>query len=86
MPVFFVAAAVSMGAVMERPKASRCSRKTSWLDAPVLGNVVVTTVVMYWTAFLYHFLLASEISMLGTSMPLVMEVAKKAASIRCSSG
>jgi len=22
--------------------------------------------VMYWTAFVYHFLLASEISMLGT--------------------
>jgi hypothetical protein len=28
------------------------------------------------TAFVYHFLLASEISMLGTSMPLVMEFAK----------
>jgi di/tricarboxylate transporter len=33
-------------------------------------------VVMYWTAFVYHFLLASEISMLGTSIPLVMEFAK----------
>jgi hypothetical protein len=31
---------------------------------------------MYWTAFVYHFLLASEISMLGTSIPLVMEFAK----------
>jgi di/tricarboxylate transporter len=31
---------------------------------------------MYWTAFVYHFLLASEISMLGTSIPLVMEIAK----------
>jgi di/tricarboxylate transporter len=31
---------------------------------------------MYWTAFDYHFLLASEISMLGTSIPLVMELAK----------
>jgi di/tricarboxylate transporter len=27
-------------------------------------------------AFLYHFLLASEISMLGTSIPLVMDYAK----------
>ena len=41
---------------------------------------------MYWTAFLYHFLLASEISMLGTSIPLVMEFAKSARhAIRCSS-
>jgi di/tricarboxylate transporter len=31
---------------------------------------------MYWGGFVYHFLLASEISMLGTSMPLVMEFAK----------
>ena len=31
---------------------------------------------MYWAAFVYHFLLASEISMLGTSIPLVMEFAK----------
>ena len=43
---------------------------------PFLTNIVSTTVVMYWTAFLYHFLLASEISMLGTSIPLVMELAK----------
>jgi solute carrier family 13 (sodium-dependent dicarboxylate transporter), member 2/3/5 len=31
---------------------------------------------MYWTAFLDHFLLASEISMLGTSIPLVTDLAK----------
>src|ERR1700751_5186343 len=38
--------------------------------------IFTTTIVMYWTAFVYHFLLASEISMLGTSIPLVMEFAK----------
>ena len=43
---------------------------------PLLGHIVVTTAVMYWTAFLYHFLLASEISMLATSVPLIMELAK----------
>ena len=32
---------------------------------------------MYWTAFIYHFFLASEISMLGTSLPLVMTFAKE---------
>jgi hypothetical protein len=43
---------------------------------PFMTNILTTTIVMYWTAFVYHFLLASEISMLGTSIPLVMEFAK----------
>jgi di/tricarboxylate transporter len=47
----------------------------AWMQ-PFLGNIVLTTIVMYWTAFAYHFLLASEISMLGTSIPLIMEFAK----------
>jgi di/tricarboxylate transporter len=47
----------------------------AWM-APHMTSIFTTTVVMYWTAFLYHFLLASEISMLGTSIPLVMEFAK----------
>jgi anion transporter len=77
MPVFFVAAAVSMGTVMEATKGIEVltHHVLGWMQ-PFLGNIVVTTVVMYWTAFLYHFLLASEISMLGTSIPLIMEVAK----------
>lgn len=41
-----------------------------------MTNIFTTTIVMYWTAFVYYFLLASEISMLGTSIPLVMEFAK----------
>src|SRR5689334_23792927 len=43
---------------------------------PFLGSVFSTTVIMYWIGFVYHFFLASEISMLGTSMPLVMAFAK----------
>ena len=44
--------------------------------APYLGNIFLTTTVLYWSAFIYHFFLASEISMLGTSIPLVMDFAK----------
>ena len=44
---------------------------------PFLGNIFSTTVIMYWAGFIYHFFLASEISMLGTSMPLVMAFAKQ---------
>jgi di/tricarboxylate transporter len=77
MPVFFVAAAVSMGTVMEQTKAIEVLTHgvLAWMQ-PLLGHIVVTTAVMYWTAFLYHFLLASEISMLATSVPLIMELAK----------
>lgn len=46
-----------------------------WMT-PLLTNVFSITAVPCWVAFLYHFLLASEISMLGTSIPLVMDYAK----------
>jgi di/tricarboxylate transporter len=46
-----------------------------WI-APLLTNVFSITAVLYWVAFVYHFLLASEISMLATSIPLVMDYAK----------
>jgi solute carrier family 13 (sodium-dependent dicarboxylate transporter), member 2/3/5 len=77
LPVFFVAAAVSMGTVLEATKGLDVLTEYmfAWM-APHMTSIFSTTVVMYWTAFLYHFLLASEISMLGTSIPLVMEFAK----------
>jgi len=77
MPVFFVAAAVSMGNVLAATKG--LDLLTHWVFAgiePFLTSTVMTTIVMYWAGFIYHFFLASEISMLGTSMPLVMEFAK----------
>ena len=77
LPVFFVAAAVSMGTVLEVTKGLEVLTQAmfAWM-APYMTGILSTTVVMYWTAFFYHFLLASEISMLGTSIPLVMEFAK----------
>jgi anion transporter len=77
LPVFFVAAAVSMGTVLEATKGLEVLTDAmfAWM-APNMTNALSTTVVMYWTAFFYHFLLASEISMLATSIPLVMEFAK----------
>ena len=73
----FVAAAVSMGTVLEVTKGLEVltNYMFAWMQ-PFMTNIFSTTIVMYWTAFVYHFLLASEISMLGTSMPLVMEFAK----------
>ena len=75
--MFFVAAAVSMGTVLEATKGLEVLTNSmfAWMQ-PFMTNIFTTTIVMYWTAFVYHFLLASEISMLGTSIPLVMEFAK----------
>jgi solute carrier family 13 (sodium-dependent dicarboxylate transporter), member 2/3/5 len=77
LPVFFVAAAVSMGTVLEVTKGLEVltNYMFAWMQ-PFMTNIFSTTIVMYWTAFVYHFLLASEISMLGTSIPLVIEFAK----------
>ena len=77
LPVFFVAAAVSMGTVLEATKGLDLltSNVFAWMQ-PYMTNIISTTIVMYWAAFIYHFLLASEISMLGTSIPLVVEFAK----------
>ena len=77
MPVFFVAEAVSMGNVLEATKGLDVLTNSvfDWIQ-PFLTNIFSITAVLYWVAFVYHFLLASEISMLGTSIPLVMEYAK----------
>ena len=77
MPVFFVAAAVSMGNVLEATKGLDVLTNVVFgAITPALGNIVTTTAIMYWSGFIYHFFLASEISMLGSSMPLVMQFAK----------
>jgi di/tricarboxylate transporter len=46
-----------------------------WME-PFITNVWSSTLILYWTAFVYHIFLASEISMLGTSIPLLMNFAK----------
>ena len=77
LPVFFVAAAVSMGNVLVSTKALDVLTNFmfAWMTPLVKGGVYGSTLVLYWTAFVYHIFLASEISMLGTSIPLVMKFA-----------
>ncbi|HEX3844705.1 MAG TPA: SLC13 family permease [Steroidobacteraceae bacterium] len=76
MPVFFVAEALSMGGVLEATHGLGVltGGVFHWIQ-PALTNIYSTTAVLYWTAFVYHFLLASEISMLATSIPLVVRYA-----------
>ena len=76
LPVFFVAAAVSMGKVLIATKALDVLTGVlfAWMD-PLVHSVYSSTLVLYWTAFVYHIFLASEVSMLGTSIPPLMNFA-----------
>ena len=77
MPVFFVAAAISMGNVLEATKGIALITDVIFgAIQPYFTSLFATTVIMYWAGFVYHFFLASEISMLGTSIPVVMNFAK----------
>jgi di/tricarboxylate transporter len=46
----------------------------SWMT-PFLGGPFLSTVVLFWTGFVYHFFLGSELSMLSTSLPVVLNYA-----------
>ncbi|HXP86494.1 MAG TPA: SLC13 family permease [Bryobacteraceae bacterium] len=76
LQLFFVAAAVSMGKVLSASNGLAVLTNVvfSWLT-PLLTQPLLSTFALYWTGFVYHLFLASEISMLGTSMPLLMQFA-----------
>ena len=77
LPMIFVGAALSMSSVLSATGALTLLTNTVFagLD-PILANQLLAVPVLYWGAFVYHFFLASEISMLASSTPLVMELAK----------
>ncbi|HEX5081550.1 MAG TPA: SLC13 family permease [Blastocatellia bacterium] len=76
LPIFFVAAAVSMGEALSATRALDVLTDAmfAWMQ-PLVTNVFSSTLALYWTAFVYHIFLASEVSMLGTSMPPLMNFA-----------
>ena len=76
LQLFFVAAAVSMGKVLTASNglAVLTNIVFAWLE-PLLAHPFLSTFALYWTGFVYHLFLASEISMLGTSTPLLMQFA-----------
>jgi anion transporter len=77
LPYFFVAAALGMSEVLRDTGGLKILTDT-FLGGmePVLSNRALAVPVLYWTAFVYHFFTASEISMLATSVPILMEFAK----------
>ena len=77
LPIFFVASAVSMGQVLVATKALDVLTDAlfAWMT-PLVTNVYSSTLVLYWSAFLYHIPLGDETSMLATSIPVLMNFAK----------
>src|SRR5207247_10695503 len=74
--ITFMAAALSMGEVP--PKTNALDALTdvmmSWMT-PYLRGSFHSPSVLSWTAFAYHFVLASELSMLSTSLPILVNFA-----------
>jgi sodium-dependent dicarboxylate transporter 2/3/5 len=77
LPVFFTAAAISMGNVLVQTKAldALTAIMFEWMR-PWVTNIYLVALVPYWTAFCYHIFLGNEISMLATSMPPLLNFAK----------
>ena len=78
LPIFFVAAAVSLSNVLAQTKALDLLTKIlfDWIQ-PFIGTSWLSTMVLYWSAFVYHILIGNEISMLATSIPPLMIYAKQ---------
>ena len=74
--VFFIGAVISMGKVLVATKSIDVltSALFAWLT-PVMGHTALSSFALYWTGFIYHIFLASGLSMLGTSMPGLMNYA-----------
>ena len=77
LPVFFTAAAISMGNVLVQTKAlnTMTAIMFDWMR-PLITNVYSVALIPYWTAFCYHIFLGNELSMLATSMPPLLSFAK----------
>lgn len=75
--IIFMGGALSMGQVLIETKALDVLTNVmmSWMT-PFLGASFWSASVLYWTAFFYHFILASELSMLSTSLPVIIHFAQ----------
>jgi solute carrier family 13 (sodium-dependent dicarboxylate transporter), member 2/3/5 len=76
LPIFFVAAAVSLSNVLVQTKALDVVTGVlfEWMKPHITGTWV-STMVLYWSAFFYHIVIGNEIAMLSTSLPILMTYA-----------
>ena len=78
LPIFFVAAAVSLSNVLVQTKALDVVTGAlfEWMKPHITGTWA-STMVLYWSAFLYHIAIGNEIAMLSTSLPILMTYARE---------
>jgi len=79
LPIFFVAAAVSLSNVLVQTKALDVITGAlfEWMKPHITGTSWVSMMVLYWSAFLYHIVIGNEIAMLATSLPILMNYARE---------
>jgi len=78
LPIFFVAAAVSLSNVLAQTKALDVLTATLFKGIePFIGTGWLSTLALYWAAFVYHIVIGNEIAMLATSIPPLMSYAKQ---------
>ena len=78
LPIFFVAAAVSLSNVLAQTRALDVVTTIlfNWIR-PFVATGWLSTTVLYWSAFLYHIVIGNEIAMLSTSIPPLMQYARQ---------
>jgi sodium-dependent dicarboxylate transporter 2/3/5 len=77
LPIFFVAAAVSLSNVLVQTQAlDVVTGELFELMKPHITGTWVSTMVLYWSAFFYHIIIGNEIAMLSTSLPILMTYAR----------
>jgi di/tricarboxylate transporter len=74
--IVFTGGALSMSTVLAKTKALDVltDKMMQWMT-PLIGSSFYSASVLYWSAFLYHFLLSTEVSMLSTSLPVIIRFA-----------
>ncbi|HJZ73641.1 MAG TPA: SLC13 family permease [Vicinamibacterales bacterium] len=77
LPIFFVAATVSLSNVLVQTKALDVVTTAlfAWMT-PHLTAGSWSTMILYWSAFAYHIVIGNEIAMLSTSLPILMTYAR----------
>jgi sodium-dependent dicarboxylate transporter 2/3/5 len=77
LPIFFVAAATSLSNVLVQTKALDVVTTVlfDWMKPHITGGVG-STMILYWSAFVYHIIIGNEIAMLATSLPILMQYAR----------
>ena len=72
--IIFIGGVLGMGEVLIKTKALDVLTQVmmSWV-APLMGGALLSSTVLYWASFAYHFVLASELSMLSTLLPVLIQ-------------